>query len=112
MNGIRTEIGQRIRNYRIQQGLSQEALAENSGLHPTYIGQIERGEKNATLESVEKVAKGLSVPLGRLFENIGGSGGDNNYPAEAYSLVQSVSVPAQEKIVAIIRSAVEIKNTD
>lgn len=110
MSGIKTEIGQRIRNYRIQQGLSQEALAENSGLHPTYIGQIERGEKNATLESIEKVANGLSVPLGKLFENIGGSGDETNYPAKAYSLVQSAPVPVQEKIVNIIKSAVEIKN--
>ena len=39
------EIGQRIRNYRSQQQLSQEELAEKCGLHPTYIGQVERGEK-------------------------------------------------------------------
>ena len=52
MSEIAKFIGQRIRNYRTQRGLSQEKLAELSGCHPTYIGQVERGEKNATLESI------------------------------------------------------------
>lgn len=111
MSKIISETGQRIRNYRIQQGLSQESLSEKSGLHPTYIGQIERGEKNATIESIEKIANGLSVPMSRLFENID-SGTEVNYPAEAYSLVQSVPVAAQENLVKILKAAVEIKNMD
>lgn len=49
MSDIAKIIGQRIRNYRTQKGLSQEKLAELAGCHPTYIGQLERGEKNATL---------------------------------------------------------------
>ena len=57
MSEIAKTIGQRVRNYRIDKGLSQEKLAELSGCHPTYIGQVERGEKNATLESIEKIAK-------------------------------------------------------
>ncbi len=43
MSEIAAFIGQRIRNYRLQRGWSQEKLAELSGCHPTYIGQIERG---------------------------------------------------------------------
>ena len=54
MSEIAKSIGQRIRNYRTKQGLSQEKLAELSGCHPTYIGQLERGEKNATLRSEER----------------------------------------------------------
>ena len=53
MSDIAKILGQRIRNYRTSKGLSQEKLAELSGCHPTYIGQLERGEKNATVESVE-----------------------------------------------------------
>ena len=50
--GIAQTIGQRIRNYRLQNKLSQEELAERAGCHHTYIGQIERGEKNASIESI------------------------------------------------------------
>ena len=71
MSEIAKFIGQRIRNYRTQQNLSQEKLAEMAGCHPTYIGQLERGEKNATLESVEKIASALNIPLSRLFEKLG-----------------------------------------
>ena len=71
MSEISKFIGQRIRNYRTQQKLSQEKLAELSGCHPTYIGQVERGEKNATLESIEKIASALNIPLSRLFEKLG-----------------------------------------
>ena len=70
MSEIAKFIGQRIRNYRTQRGLSQEKLAELSGCHPTYIGQVERGEKNATLESIEKIASALNVPLSQLFEKL------------------------------------------
>lgn len=54
MSELTKIIGQRVRNYRTEKGLSQEKLAELSGCHPTYIGQVERGEKNATLDSNRK----------------------------------------------------------
>lgn len=68
MSEIAKTIGRRVRNYRIEKGLSQEKLAELSGCHPTYIGQVERGEKNATLESIEKIASAMNVSLAQLFE--------------------------------------------
>ena len=55
MSDIAKIIGQRIRNYRTQKGLSQEKLAELAGCHPTYIGQLERGEKNATVDSISRI---------------------------------------------------------
>ena len=70
MENIKFIIGQRIRNYRIQKNLSQEQLSELASCHPTYIGQLERGEKNATLESIQKVAQALDIPLSQLFEKI------------------------------------------
>ncbi len=50
--------------------LSQEELAEKCECHPTYIGQVERGEKNATLESINKIAVGLNISPNTPFENI------------------------------------------
>jgi transcriptional regulator with XRE-family HTH domain len=51
MSDLAKIIGERIRNFRRERGLSQEELAHLASLHSTYIGQIERGEKNMTLES-------------------------------------------------------------
>ena len=93
--------------------MSQEELAEKCGLHPTYIGQLERGEKNATLESIEKVANGLSISLSRLFENIEEIHAEQiNYPMEAYRLVQEFSQAEQAILLDLLKGAVNFKNTD
>jgi transcriptional regulator with XRE-family HTH domain len=54
-------VGEAIRSIREQQGLSQEELAHRSGVHRTYVGGIERGERNPTVESLKKIADGLGV---------------------------------------------------
>lgn len=64
-------IGERIRRLRKEMDLSQEQLAERSGLHTNYVGQVERGEKNLTLETLEKVVGGLDISLEELFRYIG-----------------------------------------
>ena len=48
-------------------GISQEELAFRCGVHRTYIGAIERGEKSPTLTTIEKIAKGLDIPLDKLW---------------------------------------------
>ena len=107
---LAVEIGQRIRNYRLQKKLSQEELAELCGLHPTYIGQVERGEKNATIESINKISTGLEISLNTLFENIESSDNTkNNYPSQAYNLVQSVPLTMQEKLVEILQRIIQLK---
>lgn len=60
--------GERVRKERLKQNLSQEKLAEIAGLHRTYIGMIERGEKNITLANIEKIAKSLNVTIADLFQ--------------------------------------------
>lgn len=109
MSNLSVEIGQRIRSYRLQNGLNQEELSEKCGLHPTYIGQVERGEKNATIESISKIANGLSLSLSKLFENIGSSVDNNNYPTEAYNLMLSLSTNEQEKMLKIMQMIVQMK---
>ena len=110
MKNSAVEIGQRIRNYRLQIKLSQEELAERCGLQPTYIGQVERGEKNATIESIGKISSGLGIPLSRLFENLDMSNDvKTNYPAQAYALVQSLDLNEQKKLVGILREIIEFR---
>ena len=109
MSDIAKIIGQRIRNYRTQKGLSQEKLAELAGCHPTYIGQLERGEKNATLESVEKIASAMDISLSELFDKLGKSG-SNNLAAKCYDLVASKNEAEQKQLYKMLQEMDKYKN--
>jgi transcriptional regulator with XRE-family HTH domain len=58
---LQRAVGQRLRVYREGKGLSQEAFAQVLGVHRTYMGGIERGERNLTLRSVERIAHQLRI---------------------------------------------------
>jgi transcriptional regulator with XRE-family HTH domain len=68
---IQRAFGQRVLELRKARGWSQEALDQRSGLHWTYIGQVERGERNLTLLSIQKIAKGLKIEMIELFKGLG-----------------------------------------
>lgn len=67
MADIKRKFGAEIRALREKKGLSQEAFADLCGLHRTYIGAVERGERNISLENIEKIAKALGVSISSLF---------------------------------------------
>lgn len=103
MSSLAKTVGQRIRSYRTQLGLSQEKLAELSGCHPTYIGQLERGEKNATLESIDKIATSLNVSLSQLFENLNSNNTkEPNIPLQCYEFMLTKNKKEQEQIIKIL----------
>ncbi|MGB5990288.1 MAG: helix-turn-helix transcriptional regulator [Marinifilaceae bacterium] len=60
--------GKVVKEIRKSNNVSQEELGYRSSLHRTYIGMIERGEKNITLENIDKISKGLGVSIKFLFE--------------------------------------------
>ena len=62
------EFGKKIQDLRKQLGLSQEELAYKAGFHRTYVGMIERGERNITLNNLKKLSKGLEVDIKDLFQ--------------------------------------------
>lgn len=64
----RVLFGKRVRLLRMSKGLSQEELGYQSGLHRTYIGQIERAEKNITLQNIYRIANTLEVDIRELFD--------------------------------------------
>lgn len=64
---IKTEFGKAIRHLRSDLNISQEELAIRSGLHRTYISDIERGKRNISLENIEVIAKSLNISLSDLF---------------------------------------------
>ena len=65
-------LGKRIRELRKARLLTQEELAELADLHPTYIGGIERGEKNPSIQSLLKIAEGLEVDIKDLISPVSG----------------------------------------
>jgi transcriptional regulator with XRE-family HTH domain len=65
---ILEKFGQKVREERLKQNLSQEELAAKAGVHRTYIGMIERAEKNITLANIEKISKALNVNISKLLE--------------------------------------------
>lgn len=65
---VAAAVGERIRQFRTRQHLSQEELAFASEIHPAYIGNVERGEKCPTIETVSKIANGLKVSIPKLLD--------------------------------------------
>lgn len=72
VSGMKRDIllrfGDTLRHHRSRLGLSQEELADRAGVHRTYIGMLERGEKNVTLRNIEKLAGALDVPIHTLLQ--------------------------------------------
>lgn len=66
---ILIKFGNKVREERMKLGLSQEELASRADVHRTYIGIIERAEKNITLENIEKVCKALNLKIRDIFND-------------------------------------------
>jgi len=65
---ILKQFGDRVRKLRVKNNWSQEELAKRAGLHRTYIGSIERSERNVSLINIERIAKALKVKISDLVE--------------------------------------------
>ena len=72
MATIQKQFGQRVRELRLAKGFSQEELAFRAGIHRTYLGGIERGERNPALKNIAGIAKALDNTLRELFSFKGG----------------------------------------
>jgi transcriptional regulator with XRE-family HTH domain len=67
---IRIRFGRALRRRRQKLGMSQEAFADMCNLDRTYIGGIERGERNVALVNIEKIAGALQIPIAQLFRGV------------------------------------------
>ena len=67
MKSIEKQFGQRIKELRLAKNLSQEELAYRASVHRTYLGSIERGERNPSLKNITGIAQALGVTLSELF---------------------------------------------
>ncbi|MGI6175078.1 MAG: helix-turn-helix domain-containing protein [Christensenellales bacterium] len=112
MGQIAELTGKRIRGYRHKAGISQDELAERADLHPTYIGQLERGEKNATIETIAKIAVSLDISLEQLLEKMvipNDQKEKNRLPLLCYELISRMSTSEQEMIYELIKGIIKFK---
>ena len=79
MTDIRVRFGKALRAYRTRQRLTQEELAERSGLSHKFIGEIERGLGNPTIETVSQIAAALTISIGDLFEAATATASEDHY---------------------------------
>ena len=70
MDSVLVRFGNRVRELRKKKGLSQEGRALESGLDRSYVGGVERGERNISLENIEKLAKALGVTAAALMRGV------------------------------------------
>ena len=101
MIDIKEIFGKRVRYYRKKKKLSQEQLAELCDLHPTYVGQLERGEKNASLETIMRVCEGLEISPEVLFENVVPKQ-DVNVAQKIYNIAVSLPEDKQKALLDIV----------
>ncbi|MFB5677462.1 helix-turn-helix domain-containing protein [Paenibacillus terreus] len=99
-----TRIGRNIRQYRKWKGWTQEQLAELVGIHFSQIGNIERGEYNVNIQTLEKIANALGVSLSELISDGDGKGIDmSDTVIEAVALLLEQSETDQRKAVDILK---------
>ena len=67
---LQKALGQRVRQLRLRKGYSQEAFADHCGVHRTFMGTIERGETNLSLQNLARIAAGIEITLSKLFSGI------------------------------------------
>ncbi|CZR99527.1 anaerobic benzoate catabolism transcriptional regulator [Clostridioides difficile] len=110
LNNIEKIIGKRIRNHRRRLGYSQDVLANKTDLFPAYIGQIERGERRASLRSILKIANALELPLEVLFENIiQNEKYVDTMSSQCYELIDSLTLQEQEAILKLVKEIIDYR---
>lgn len=98
-----TAVGARIRYFRLAKGLTQEELAHRSELHNTYIGQIERGEKNLSILSLSRILQALNLPYSVFFEPFDIQSEDSSAAAQCYEIIKNQSVHNQDHFLVIMK---------
>ena len=109
MDKLTQIIGQRLRAKRLELGYSQELTAEKADLHPTYIGQVERGEKNATIESVAKICVALEYPMEDLFQKLTLLESQSLIAQECYNLISTLPLKEQQQLYTLLEKIIRYK---
>ncbi|PTX16803.1 Helix-turn-helix [Halanaerobium congolense] len=105
------DLGKKIKKYRIVQDLTQEGLGEKAGLHYTYIGQVERGEKEPSLKALNKIAEALEIGVDKLLINYNLSSGVTIQISNITDLLLDRSQQELEMIYTLLENLIEIIDT-
>ena len=109
MSDIAEAVGKRIYAIRTSKHMSRKDLAKRSGLHLTYIGQLERGERNATIATLESVSYALNVPIERFVEYITpGMASQETAANECYNLILEQTPRTQKRLLAILQNMAQL----
>ena len=101
-------IGRRLRTYREKKHMTQAALASKANVNHTYIGQIERGEKNITMKTAWKLTKALGITMSELFANIDvDDKGTQSIASKCYDLMLEHTQSEQEKLFRVMEGIFE-----
>lgn len=105
------EFGKHLRELRFQKGLSQEELAFECDMQPSHIGQLERGLKNPTLDTLVKIANGLKITLPELVDlTINFEKSEENTTVNRINAyLSALSIKEQEQVLAIIKTFIDFK---
>ncbi|SHI31376.1 helix-turn-helix domain-containing protein [Clostridium intestinale] len=109
MSSLVNDIGILIRTLRKQRNLSQEQLAFKANLHPTYIGQVERGEKNITISNLDVIVKSLDITLQDFFYLINTLENKKNITFKIIDILKNMNYQEQRDLINIINNLVEWK---
>ncbi|MDO3409711.1 helix-turn-helix transcriptional regulator [Saccharibacillus sp. CPCC 101409] len=101
-------LGEKVRELRVEKGLSQEKLGELAELNSNYIGQIERGEKSISVFTLKKIANGLSLSLEEVYRRIDPAS-HTDALEEVVALMLTRPEREHKKILALLKAAFEWK---
>ncbi len=108
---ITQEVGARIRYFRTEKKISQEKFSELSDLHPSYIGQLERGEKTPSVETIYKITQGLDITLSDFFLNFETITDKpvETYAIKSYKLIEYQPANVQRHLYNILNEIISMR---
>ncbi|MCA0755343.1 helix-turn-helix domain-containing protein [Paenibacillus sp. N4] len=117
MSGIAARIGENIRQLRKRRGLSQEQLALRAEINPSYMGQVERGEKNPTIDVLGKIALALQMPIEQIVGVISeadspGAAEEAGYLDKIAHQLNGLSLKEQEAVYKFVKQLVQFREMD
>ena len=106
-------LGKRLREFRQSRAMSQEQVAHQADITPAYLGQVERGTKNITVHTLEKVCTALNISLAEFFDTAKGSNPDNSIDDVSNQILHQLhnkSKSEKQAVLKMVKLVFQIKD--